>query len=164
MFKQQRTHHGNMNLNMIGRMHDYADLYTMGTVAHDMIDFARIEHNHYLFQRLIYQEGITDAIQHDLESKLPLRCRQILQLIDSIVFRGNIPEQLHELITPTIRQSERLQYLKLHKKNNINVYEWDSDDSSIDYNNNNNNNQILSRRGRNQHFRDIYGSDLDSDL
>ena len=163
MFKQFRTHHGNMNVNMVGRMFEHADLYTMGSVAYDMIDFSRIEKNHYLFQKLIYEEGITDAIQNDLEKKLPLRCRQILQLIDNIVFRGDIPNQLNELITPTIRQSERLKYLKKHKKhsninNNNNVDGWDSDDSSIDMDGA----ERLPRRGRADHFRELYGQDLDS--
>ena len=123
--------HGNYGIAWLRRLRNFLDLYCIGAVQENLIDFAQIERKHLLYQKLIYDKHTTDAIQLALESALPPRCIYFLNLIDSIQFKGNIPAEIQTIIIPDFYTSQRMQHIRTINTNDTIVYA-DSSDSDSD--------------------------------
>ena len=109
--KQYQRKHGNYNKGWVKRLHKFIDLYTVGAVMENLIDFSAIERKHYLYQKLIYEDHVTDTQQTQLENQLPNTVKNILQLIDSIEFNKQIPNELQQLLIPNPKSIQRMQIL-----------------------------------------------------
>ena len=89
---------GNYSDDWLLRVVDYLDLYCLGLIICDMIDFTNIESKHFLSRKLLYNGEETDLYQIYLENQLHQRCIEILQLIDSIEFGARIPHELQQIL------------------------------------------------------------------
>lgn len=165
--KQYQRHHGNYNIGWLLRLHKFLDLYTIGAVEQELIDFAAIERNHYLHQKLIYEDGITDSLQFEIERQMPDRCKYILSVIDTVKFKGQIPNELQQLIIPTVFASERMKRVMDNVVQNQKVYfisdtegeQTDSGSSGDDYSYSSSDSKLNKRKKRKtkqQHFQDLH--------
>ena len=159
--KQYQRKHGNYNLGWLKRLYKFIDLYTLGAVLENLIDFSAIEHKHYLYQKLIYEKNITDKEQSQLEAKLPVQVKNILYLVDKIKFREEIPDELQELLTPDAVALERMTVLM----QNVNTEQLqtfylehtdDEDEISDESDQSNINVHVPKRKTRQQHFEEIH--------
>ena len=126
--KLYQKKHGNYGVGWLRRLAHFLDLYCIGAVQENLIDFAKIERKHILYQKLIYDKHNTDAVQLALESALPPRCLHFLDLIDSISFRGNIPHEIQQILIPNFDVSQRMQHIRTIVANDTIIYADSSDD------------------------------------
>ena len=124
--------HGNYAIAWLRRLRNFLDLYCIGAVRENLIDFSQIERKHLLYQNLIYDKYKTDAIQLSLELSLPPRCLYFFNLIDSIQFRGNIPAEIQRIIIPNFDILQRMQHIRSSKKNDTVIYADSSEDDDDD--------------------------------
>ena len=89
---------GNHREGWLLKMCDFLDLYCVGAVYCNLVDFTRIKYKHYMFMKLVYNGYETERIQIALEGQLPRHCGRILKLIDSIEFKGTIPSELQNIL------------------------------------------------------------------
>ena len=85
---------GNHKRGWLLRVAHYLDLYCVGAIICNMVDFYKIETKHYLYQKLIYDGLDTDLYQLYLEETLDDKCKRILNLIKSIKFGDEISKEL----------------------------------------------------------------------
>ena len=124
--------HGNYGVGWLRRLAKLLDLYCIGAVQENLIDFSQIERKHLLYQKLIYDKNNTDAIQIALEAALPPRCIYFLNLIDSIKFRGEIPAEIQTIIIPTFDVSLRMKHIRAKNTYDNIIYAELSDSDSGD--------------------------------
>ena len=94
LLKQYLRKHSNMRPGWMLRGLEYLDLYCVGAVYQNQVDFSAIEANHYFRQTLMYQDGITEAVQMETEAQLPQTCITILDELDTIQFGDEIVESI----------------------------------------------------------------------
>lgn len=89
---------GNYGDDWLLKVVDFLDLYCVGLIICDMVDFTNIETKHLISRKLLYNGAETDLYQLYLERNLHQRCIEILRLIDSIQFKGRIPPELQQIL------------------------------------------------------------------
>ena len=97
LLKQITTDRIKPNDDWLIRTGTYLDLYVIGAMRQDMIDF-RIARERYKCEiKLIWQEGHTGEVLFELERNLPYRFLTILGYIDKIDFGdfSSVPQELH---------------------------------------------------------------------
>lgn len=113
LLKQYQRKHGNMRPGWLLRAIEYLDLYCIGAVYQNQIDFCAIESNHYFRHKLMYEPGITHSIEMIDESKLPEKAINILENIDQIKFGDKIPDTIDNNINGLLKQhQQRIQLMK----------------------------------------------------
>lgn len=123
------TDHGDYKHGWNKQLGVYFDLYCIGALIENLVDLRRIENYHYAKQTLIYDDLNTEIIQLSLERSLPARSKQILNLIDSIKFGDDIPEELYRLLGSWYRVNSRMNATKLYKVSSRDRNDYMSDSS-----------------------------------
>lgn len=90
---------GSATSNWVKRDFNYLDLYMVGSIMQDEIDYCRIEHKHKQLNHFVYKFDETDEEMTMIENHLPNVSKRILNLIDRITFNGVIPQQLYSYIS-----------------------------------------------------------------
>ena len=90
LLKQFQRKHGNMSPGWLLRLFEYVDLYTMGAVMQNQVDFCLIEVNHNCRKNLMWEHGVTEGLLAAKESELPESCIDFLNEIDDIHFNDDI--------------------------------------------------------------------------
>ena len=85
------------NENWLERITRYLDLYIIGGLREDVIDFRAAKRKYISELNLIWQEGVTDEIIFELERDLPNDFKMFLDCLDKIKFGDyqSIPEELN---------------------------------------------------------------------
>lgn len=68
------------------RLKNFIDLYVLGGLRENIVDFRVTKRKSICEQHLIWQEGVTDQLLFEEERQLPARCRDYLVKIDKIEF------------------------------------------------------------------------------
>ena len=78
------------------RLKNFIDLYVLGGLRENIVDFRVTKRKSECEQHLIWQDGVTDQLLFEEERHLPARCREYLSKIDKIKFgrRNTIDESL----------------------------------------------------------------------
>ena len=113
LLKQYQRKHGNMRDGWMIRCIEYLDLYCIGAVYQNQIDFAAIEANHHFRKTLVYENGITKTLEMNIESQLPELCIDILEDLDTMEFGDALPESIDNRINGLRKEhAERLKLLR----------------------------------------------------
>ena len=156
MCKQYQRRHGNLNKFWLLRLHQHLDLYCVACVKEEMIDFSIIERRHYLYQTLIYEREVTELQQIELENNLSDPVYRILKLIDQIKFKGNIPNELYDILTSNQRVEDIRDRIPYDDGSNyrfvVNTDESDIDGGESDFDDDQ---QRVKRRNRFEHAQNI---------
>ena len=94
LLKQYHRKHANMREGWVLRDIQYLDLYCIGAVFQNQVDFTAIECNHHFRKKLMYEPGITDTAEQVAESQLSTNAINILEEIESIKMGQIIPESI----------------------------------------------------------------------
>ena len=78
------------------RLKNFIDLYVLGGLRENIVDFRVTKRKSQCEQHLIWQDGVTDQVLFEEERLLPARCRDYLRKIDAIKFgdRNSIDQSL----------------------------------------------------------------------
>ena len=106
LLKQFQRKHGNMNLGWSLRLFEYIDLYTMGAVMQNQIDFSLIESNHHYRKGLMWQEGVTEGLLSAKEANLPESCVEIINDIDEMKINEDMYADLKDKLVHGIADYE----------------------------------------------------------
>ena len=98
LLKQLTTAHIKPNGDWLVRLAHYMDLYVLGGLRENVVDFKFAKQKYKNEFKLIWEDGVTDQMFLDLEKLFPQGFKNILKLIDQIEFGNlNIPEQLKDV-------------------------------------------------------------------
>ena len=97
LLKQITTARIKPNQNWLERLARYLDLYVIGGLRENIIDFKFAKEQFTSEMNLIWHDGVTQQTLLDLETQLPKKFKQILGLIDQIKFGkdNTIPPALY---------------------------------------------------------------------
>ena len=96
LLKQLMTQKIKPNGDWLVRIAIYLDLYVIGGIRKNVIDFRVPKHRYKKESSLIWEDGVTNEILFELERKMPNRLKGFLRLIDTIKFGdfSSIPREL----------------------------------------------------------------------
>ena len=114
LLKQYQRSHGNMRERWLLRGMQYLDLYCIGAIHQNQVDFAAIECNHYFRKQLMYEPGVTPLMEIETESQLPELAVTILDDIDKIKFFQEIPDSINNRLNGLLE--EHRQRINLMRK------------------------------------------------
>ena len=86
LIKRQFEKHGNALSGWALRMAQFTDLYILGGLMKDIVDFRVQQQKHVYSTLLIYDEQKTESIDDAILHHLPAKMRHFIELIERIQF------------------------------------------------------------------------------
>ena len=113
---------------------NYLDLYCVGSVIEDLIDFSRLEREHYQNKLYVYDPIKTPGILKKVERKLPRLSSKILKLIRKIEFRKpkTISKKLRKRLIPLYYRHSRIAELADSPSENDYRIQIEANDYSVE--------------------------------
>ena len=118
LLKQLATKHIKPTAGWLIRLARYIDLYVLGGLAKNIIDFRMTKLESMNNKNLIWDDNTTPAILNEIENELPSKCQECLALIDEIEFgdESSVPAALTRLRQSSI-SSQAQHIMETHLDN-----------------------------------------------
>ena len=113
LLKQLMTDKIKPNADWLVRIAIYLDLYVIGGIRENVIDFRIPKQRYKKESSLIWEDGVTNEILFELERQMPNQFKTILAAIDEIEF-GNFVS-----IPPVLTQYQTRQMMSQNERNNM---------------------------------------------
>ena len=120
------------------RLKNFIDLYVLGGLRENIVDFRVTKRKSVCQQHLIWQDGVTEQLLFEEERHLPARCREYLKQIDKIKF-GDHTTVHHSLyisnMSDTQEQQRNLQIMAddIDEQVDAAIINVDANDVSVVY-------------------------------
>ena len=108
MLKRELRVKGNGLPGWASRLFNFADLYCVGAMAYDEINFYNIYKKAQTALNLIYDEYATRLIEEKMEYEMPDKFWHLLQLVEPIEPGDDIPNEIVNIMNGQSRAEERL--------------------------------------------------------
>ena len=107
LLKQLQTEKIKPNAGWVLRIKNYLDLYVLGGLRENIVDFRVTKKKSVCKQHLIWQRGVTEHVLFEEKRKLPSKCREYLTLIDKIEFGDTSTIDIDLYVRTNSREEER---------------------------------------------------------
>ena len=90
---------GNYGDAWLQRLVEFLDLYCIGAIICDLVDFSRIERRHYMYQQLIHNGEETELITDSIQNGMSETCQRVVDSINTVNFGDEtMPQNLQNYI------------------------------------------------------------------
>ena len=106
MIKRELRVKGNSGPGWLRRLWNFADLYCVGTMAHDEVDFYKSLQRTRRSAKLIYDEENTPLLEEQLEYEMPDKFWELLLIVDNIEVGQRIPAVIRNIMNGITRDDD----------------------------------------------------------